>query len=315
MSSMKLRFPLLVLSQISTLNVWKACFSCTALVLMICLSGCGGGNTTADLAGTTPSTTDNNVTGVVGTSDSGNSINNTPLFMTPGAYVATLNNKDWISIILRTQQGSGAVSNFLSLYYNGTDPDILSGSGLITGTDTAVLSRVLLFQNTVASVRIGNGTLTKPKENSVKAELAFPATGTELAKVISLVAQMPSNYQYNLAPTLNTVQGIWQGRWSYGMGSSDNFTLNVSNQGVISSSLTFQQDCRITQGTLLPNFDGTNLFALNFFIPNATQCSFKNQMLTGAAFVTSSPVAGKTQRIFVVAISPDGRGISFKADR
>jgi hypothetical protein len=57
------------------------------------------------------------------------------------------------------------------------------------------------------------------------------------------------------------------------------------------------------------------LFALNFFIPNATQCSFKNQMLTGAAFVTSSPFAGKTQRIFVVAISPDGRGISFKADR
>ena len=170
MSSMKLRFPLLVLSQISTLNVWKACFGGTALVLMICLSGCGGGNTAADLAGTTPSTTDNNVTGVVGTSDSGNSINNTPLFMTPGAYVATLNNKDWISIILRTQQGSGAVSNFLSLYYNGTDPDILSGSGLITGTDTAVLSRVLLSQTTVASVRLGNGTLTKPKENSVKAK-------------------------------------------------------------------------------------------------------------------------------------------------
>jgi hypothetical protein len=99
------------------------------------------------------------------------------------------------------------------------------------------------------------------------------------------------------------------------MGSSDNFSLFISSQGLVSTSLTFQQDCRITQSTLLPNFDGTNLFAWNLVIPNATLCSFKSQTLTGAAFVTASPVAGKTQRLYAVAISPDGRGVSFKADR
>lgn len=295
--------------------IHKVCIGLAGLWLLLNLTSCGGGNTSADLAGTTSQTPqDNSPTGLVGTSDNV-SINSTPLFMTPGAYIASLNNKEWISIIMRTQQGSGAVSNFYSLYYNSSDPDILSGSGLITGTDTAVLNRVMLYQNTLASVRVGSGTLTKPKENSFKADLTFPATSTELAKVISVVSQFPSNYQYNLAPALSSVQGTWQGRWSYGVGASDNFTLSISNQGAVTTSLTFQQDCRITQGTLLPNFDGTNLFALNFSIPNATQCSFKNQLLTGAAFVTTSPVVGKTQRIYAVAISPDGRGISFKADR
>lgn len=296
------------------MSLRKACCVVMVCALTACLSACGGGNTAADLAGTSTTTTDNNVTGLVGSSGSG-SISNAPLLLTPGAYLSTLNNKEWVSVVIRTQQGSGSVSNFLSLYYNSTDPDILSGSGLITGTDSAILNKVTLFQNTVASVRIGSGTLTKPKENSVKADLSFPATGSELAKVISLVAQMPSSYQYNLASNLSSIQGTWQGRWSYGMGSSDSFTLTISNQGAVTSSLTFQQDCRITQGTLLPNFDGTNLFAWNFSIPNATQCSFKNQILTGAAFVVASPVVGKTQRLYAVAISPDGRGVSFKADR
>jgi len=315
MSSMNLVSPKANFSLSTGAGILKVCVGVVSFILLLSISACGGGNTAADLGGTpqqTPSV--NSTTGIVGTGGNGGNIS-TPLIMTPGVYVTTLNNKEWVSIIMRTQQGSGAVSNFLSLYYNSSDPDILSGSGLITGADTAVLNKVTLFQNTLTSVRIGNGTLTKSVENSLKADLSFPATGSELAKVISVAAQMPSNYQYNLAPTLSSLQGTWQGRWSYGMGSSDNFTLSISNQGAVSSSLTFQQDCHITQGTLLPNFDGTNLFVWNFSIPNATQCSFKNQILTGAAFITSSPVVGKTQRLYAVAISPDGRGISFKADR
>jgi len=217
--------------------------------------------------------------------------------------------------LMRSQQGSGSTSQFLSLYYNTADPDIFSGSGLIAGVESAALAKVMLFQNTLSSVRIGTGTVSKTSATSLQANLSFPATGSELAKSIAVSANMPAAYQYNLAPTQTSIQGTWQGRWSYGMGSSDNFSLFISSQGLVTTSLTFQQDCRITQSTLLPNFDGTNLFAWNLVIPNATLCSFKSQTLTGVAFVTASPVAGKTQRLYAAAISPDGRGVSFKADR
>jgi hypothetical protein len=237
------------------------------------------------------------------------------LIITPGAYTGTLSGKDWVTILMRSQQGAGATSQFLSLYYNTVDPDIFSGSGLIAGVESAALAKVMLFQNTLSSVRIGTGTVSKTSANALMANLSFPATSSELAKSIAVSGNMPAAYQYNLAPTQASIQGTWQGRWSYGMGSSDNFSLFISSQGLVSTSLTFQQDCRITQSTLLPNFDGTNLFAWNLVIPNSTLCSFKSQTLTGAAFVTASPVAGKTQRLYAVAISPDGRGVSFKADR
>ena len=112
------------------------------------------------------------------------------------------------------------------------------------------------------------------------------------------------------------MQGAWTGRWSYSVGASDNFTLSVSAQGDVSSGMMFQNDCRITQGRLDPNFDGLNLYNFSVTFPNATVCtSFGGQSLTGAAFVTPSPVAGKTQRLYLVGITPEGRGISFKADR
>ena len=277
--------------------------------LVATLMACGGGNSSSDAVGVTAPESSTPVTGLSTPTET------VPLFITPGAYTSSLSGKEWVTILMRSQQGSGSNSQFLSLYYNTADPDIFSGTGLITGLESAALAKVMLFQNNLASVRIGTGTLGKTSVNSLKANLSFPATNSELAKAIAVTGNMPATYQYNLAPTQSSIQGSWQGRWSYGMGSSDNFSLFISSQGLVTTSMTFQQDCRITQSSLVPNFDGTNLFAWNLTIPNATLCSFKNQTLTGAAFVTASPVAGKTQRLYAVAISPDGRGVSFKADR
>jgi hypothetical protein len=294
-------FPMIDVKRLAKLSA-SACF-------ISILLACGGGNSTSDVVG---SITPDSTTPPTGISTP---IDVVPLIITPGAYAGTLSGKDWVTILMRSQQGAGATSQFLSLYYNTVDPDIFSGSGLIAGVESAALAKVMLFQNTLSSVRIGTGTVSKTSANALTANLSFPATSSELAKSIAASGNMPAAYQYNLAPAQASIQGTWQGRWSYGMGSSDNFSLFISSQGLVSTSLTFQQDCRITQSTLLPNFDGTNLFAWNLVIPNATLCSFKSQTLTGAAFVTASPVAGKTQRLYAVAISPDGRGVSFKADR
>jgi hypothetical protein len=218
-------------------------------------------------------------------------------------------------MLLPTTQGSGTVTNFYGLHYNATDPDVFSGSGTIAGANSSTLSRVFVYPNISAAVRTGTGTISNLGNGVVRATLSFPSVGTEQGKDINVAASAPSNYKYNTPASLNSVQGSWQGRWSYGFGYVDNFTLSISGQGALTSSLSFQQDCLLTQGAVVPNFDGTNLFTFSVTIPTATQCSLKGQTLNGAAFLTTSPLAGKTQRLYIIGVTTDGRGISYKADR
>ena len=276
----------------------------TWLLSLLTLTGCGGGSTgPAIVEETTTTTPSPTIPAPV-----------IPL-ITPGAYVASLNGKDWVAMLLPTTQGSGTVTNFYGLHYNAADPDLFSGSGIITSTSSANLSRAFVYPNITAAARTGTGSLTYVGNGAVRANLSFPSTGLEQGKDINVVASPPSNYKYNTAPTLSSAQGTWQGRWSYGFGYVDNFNLSISSQGNVSSSMSFQQDCVLTQGILAPNFDGTNLFTFSVTIPTATQCSLKSQTLNGAAFVTTSPVAGKSQRLYLLGVTTDGRGISFRADR
>jgi len=271
----------------------------TMLLTVLALVGCGGGSSGGTAvqdttASATPSTT--------------------PL-IAPGAYVASLNGKDWVAMLLPTTQNSGAVANFYGLHYNATDPDLFSGSGTITETNLATLTRVFVYPNISAAVRTGSGTIANLGNGVMRASLSFPSTGLEQGKDLTVAASAPSNYKYNTPATISSVEGTWQGRWSYGFGYVDNFTLTISSKGEVTSSTSFQQDCVLTQGAVAPNFDGTNLLTFSVTIPTATQCSLKSQTLNGAAFVSTSPVAGKTQRLYLLGVTTDGRGISYKADR
>ena len=273
-----------------------AIFAFTSLIV-----GCGGGS------GIT-STTDTSNT------SSSSSSTSSPAQLLPGAYVASLFDKDWVGMLLPTKIGTNTVYQFLGLHYKGDDPDIYSGTSNVISTTTA-LPLVYIYPNISASVRTGSGTLSQTGNNVVMTSLTFPAVGLELAKSINVAASSPNNYQYNTPASLSTVQGNWTGRLAYSVGFSENFSMSISSAGAISSSKSFQQDCVLSNAMLSPSFDGTNLFSLNLSIPTATQCSLKSQTLNGAAFVTASPLTGKTQRLYLVGVTSDGRGISFKADR
>ena len=272
----------------------------TLLLTALALAGCGGGSS----GGTVAQDTTASITPTIPE----------PL-IAPGAYVASLNGKDWVAMLLPTTQKPGTVANFYGLHYNATDPDLFSGSGTISETNLATLTRVFVYPNITAAVRTGSGTIANLGGGVMRASLSFPSTGLEQGKDLTVAASAPSNYKYNTPATISSAEGTWQGRWSYGFGYVDNFTLTVSSKGEVTSSTSFQQDCVLTQGALAPNFDGTNLLTFSVTIPTATQCSLKSQTLNGAAFVSTSPVAGKTQRLYLVGVTTDGRGISYKADR
>lgn len=233
----------------------------------------------------------------------------------PGAYLGSLDGKEWVSILIRSTENSSSVSNFYGMHYNSPDPDIYSASGEIFDLKNTSINRINLYPNTSGIVRSGSGTFINLGNSTIRAVFNFPVTGLEQEKNVSINASIPSTYQYNIPANLANVQGVWQGRWSYGVGFADNFTLNISTQGTITSASAFQQDCLFTQSSLRPNFDGTSLFTFTLAIPNATQCSLKNQILNGAAFVTISPVVGKSSRLYIIGVTSDGRGVSFRSDR
>ena len=263
--------------------------------------GCGGGS------GSSSSTDASNAS-------SGSSSTALPAQLLPGAYVASLFDKDWVGMLLPTKTGTSATYQFFGLHYNGSDPDIYSASSGVVSATTA-LPLVYMYPNISAAVRTGSGTLSHLGNNVVLTSLAFPSAGLELAKSINVAASPPNNYKYNTPANLSTVQGNWTGRLGYSLGFSENFSMSISSAGAISTAMSFQQDCVLSNAKLAPNFDGTNLFSLSLSIPTSTQCSLKSQTLNGAAFVTASPSAGKTQRLYLVGVTTDGRGISFKADR
>ena len=263
--------------------------------------GCGGGS------GSSSSTDASNAS-------SGSSSTALPAQLLPGAYVASLFDKDWVGMLLPTKTGTSATYQFFGLHYNGSDPDIYSASSDVVSATTA-LPLVYMYPNISAAVRTGSGTLSHLGNNVVLTSLAFPSAGLELAKNINVAASPPNNYKYNTPANLSTVQGNWTGRLGYSLGFSENFSMSISSAGAISTAMSFQQDCVLSNAKLAPNFDGTNLFSLSLSIPTSTQCSLKSQTLNGAAFVTASPLAGKTQRLYLVGVTTDGRGISFKADR
>ena len=272
------------------------------------LSACGGGGTSGS-ASTNPTET---------------SSPTTSSFMAPGAYEVsgeiTVKNKIetylWVAMLLPNQQGNTIVTNFYGLYYKNKDitqvPDLYSGSGLFTNVNSASFTRLSVYPNTTAVLRSGSGTLSNLGNGVVHAQLNFPDADSYDRKI---AASAPSNATYNTSGNLNSVTGSWKGRWSYGLSSAGEFPINISSEGNISTSQTFQQDCLLTEGKLAPSAYSSNLLNFTLKIPNATLCLLRNQTLNGAAFVTASPVPGKTQRLYIAGVTTDGRGISYIADR
>lgn len=305
----------LILLKYTRLNL--AFMAVLFIALMTLLSACGGGGTSGSpSANSAPPATP---------TPSG--------FIAPGAYITEAPNENvpgvtylWVAMLLPTMQGSSAVTNFYGLFFDKNTnqpsyinsfppipvPDLYSGAGLLTNVNSASFTRLSVYSNTSAVLRTGSGTLLSKDNGMLFADLRFPGGKINDREVF---AGAISNTTYNTSGNLNSVNGSWKGRWSYGVSPAEEFPLNISAQGDISTSQTFQQYCKLTEGKLAPSAYSSNLLTFTLKIPDATQCLLGNQTLNGAAFVTASPVAGKTQRLYIAGVTTDGRGISYIADR
>lgn len=291
----------------ASLVAWRQLFLC--LISSLLLVACGGGSSTSTEPDPSDPSNPPSITPPV--------VNpNTSTTVSPGVYTALSNGKEITSIVMRTSATNVASAQLYALQFNSPlDPDLYSGSLSGIGSNSANISNLAYFQNVSGTLRKGTANLTVPSAGLLKTTVSYAATSTEGARDLTWYANPDSRLKLETAATLETVQGRWVGRWSYAYGYIENFSLSISDTGVTSSSMTFQSDCQISNGNVAPAVGGVNLYSVSFNVPNATQCFLKSQNMTGVAYVTSSPVPGKSQRLQWLAIAPDGRGVSFRADR
>lgn len=291
----------------ASLVAWRQLFLC--LISSLLLVACGGGSSTSTEPDPSDPSNPPSITPPV--------VNpNTSTTVSPGVYTALSNGKEITSIVMRTSATNVASAQLYALQFNSPlDPDLYSGSLSGIGSNSANISNLAYFQNVSGMLRKGTANLTVPSAGLLKTTVSYAATSTEGARDLTWYANPDSRLKLETAATLETVQGRWVGRWSYAYGYIENFSLSISDTGVTSSSMTFQSDCQISNGNVAPAVGGVNLYSVSFNVPNATQCFLKSQNMTGVAYVTSSPVPGKSQRLQWLAIAPDGRGVSFRADR
>ena len=289
-------------------GAWRVSF--LSLTLAALVTACGGGtSTTAALDPSVPGVTPLPITPPV--------VNpNTSTTVAPGVYTALLSGKEVTSIVMRNSSTNSVSAQLYALQFSAPfDPDIYAGSLSGIGSNSATISNLTYFQNVSGSLRTGSASLTVPSAGLLKTTVSYSATPTEGARDLTWFANPDNRLKLDTPALLETIEGKWVGRWSYAYGYIDNFSLAVSDTGVVSSSMTFQSDCQISNGSVSPALGGVNLFSVSFAVPNATQCFVKSQSLTGVAYVTSSPALGKTQRLQWIATTADGRGVSFRADR
>ena len=302
---------LLIHPKAKTFSPGAGCVAFLSIALALLITACGGGGTSA-ASTSDPSNTSNTTAPTTPTVVNPNTSTN----VSPGVYTALWNGKEITSIVMRNSAANPASALLYALHFNSPlDPDIYSGSLSGIGSNSAIINNLGYFQNVTGTLRTGSATLTVPSAGLLKTTVSYAATPTEGARDLTWYANPDNSLKLDTPATLSSVQGKWVGRWSYAYGFVDNFSVTISDAGAVTSSMTFQSDCQISNGSVSPAIGGVNLFNLSFNVPTATLCFVKGQSMTGVAYVTSITNAGKTQRLQWVATAPDGRGISFRAER
>jgi hypothetical protein len=240
------------------------------------------------------------------------SINTLSTTVEPGIYYNQINGQNFYGVITPANWGN----NWYALHYAAINPDIYSGSLAGSGTATAAITTLKYFQNTAATVLTGSASMRSAGAGQLSGDLNLVTTTPPYKQDLSFTATTPISLNYNQAAQWGDIANSWTGRLSYGLGSNAAFTLNIAPNTGLMSAGSFGVDCQWTSAnSLVEASPSVNMFKVKLTMAISTACDFKGQTLTGVAFVLKNPEAGVNQRLIWLATTPEGKGISFKADR
>ena len=305
------------------LGVWLVSF--LSLTLAALVTACGGGTSTT-------AASDPSVPGVTPLPITPPVVNpNTSTTVSPGVYstlcsdsCGTQKSKEIITILIRTASlAKGELQAYVLHFktatpdnpYDSGDPEMYAGIAKSIGSGTASIDNLTYFQNILGTAQTGAASLSLSPQGLLDIEIRG-------ASKLKWSAGQENNLQLDTQANASQLVGRWTGHLTYPLGSDIDFSLTFTNTPTPSepNKLTTTisklfKDCEMAMGEAIPALGGINIFNVSFKVPPRTGCSLINQTFTGVAYVTSSPIPDKTQRLQWLAIAPDGRGVSFRADR
>ena len=274
-----------------------------ALLITSVLMGCGGGGSSSGDSG----------------SGAGAGSEVTASQVYSGVYTTSFSNssgnKD-ITLIINSNSLNSSDGRFYGWQFNspeasGEQPDIFSGTITGLGSTTAritSLKEVSTFNDTPAQT--GSAIFTSPTQGKLKVDVTKSGSTIQWSDAVGISLD-----------TTNSLVGTWTGNLYY-PGAVAPFTVSIT----FSSNLSFTDiqfdgaDCRTANGIATLSPSGSYTYNLSMDIINGTGCVLRDDIakpsaLSGVAYVTTSPVQERTKRLQWVAITSEGRGLSFRADR
>ena len=270
------------------------------LLITSVLMGCGGGGSSSGDSG----------------SGAGSEVTASQVYS--GVYTTSFSNssgnKD-ITLIINSNSLNSSDGRFYGWQFNspeasGEQPDIFSGTITGLGSTTAritSLKEVSTFNDTPAQT--GSAIFTSPTQGKLKVDVTQSGSTTQWSDAVGISLD-----------TTNSLVGTWTGNLYY-PGAVAPFTVSITfNSNLSFTDIQFDgADCLTDNGIATLSPSGIDTYNLSMDIINATGCVLRDDIakpssLSGVAYVTTSPVPGK-KRLQWVAITSDGRGLSFRADR
>lgn len=158
----------------------------------------------------------------------------------------------------------------------------LDVEGFAQGTGTSngsffIASSVRSFANPPPA--LATDAVASASYNASAKSISGTITDATTTSTITSVAQGAPAYDYNAAASLSSLAGVWKVRGP----SSDEYTLNVLNDGTFTSTPTMLPGCPFS-GSFVPRTSGKNVF--NLTVTNGVGlCLSPGLLSTGVAYV------------------------------
>jgi hypothetical protein len=290
-----------------------------ALLITSVLMGCGGGGSS--------------------TSDSGSGAGSevpasqvySGVYTTSFIYASGINKNKAVTLIINRDSLNSINGRFYAWQFSspeaqGEQPNIFSGTITGIGDSSASISDLSEFSIYENTSKAGRATFTSPTQGILKGDVIQGVNTTEWSNANGITLETNDSS--------NSLVDTWTGNLYYptgGLNTNLSITFTRSPTNSEPNNLIFDLQfgpvtntgpaCKInTTGIATPSTSGVNLYNLSMVLTNSTLCVLRDKLidpesLTGVAYVTTSPVPGKTKRLQWVAITSQGRGLSFRADR
>ena len=274
------------------------------LMITSVLVGCGGGGSSSvDTSSSSSSSSSPGQQNPAPTVNSG--VYTTSFVHSSGSHKA-------LTLVINSDASNSTEGRFYGWQFNspeasGEQPDIFSGTISGLGSTTASVLNLKEFSTFKDTLKDGAATFTTPTQGKLKVDVTQSGNIIQWSDAVGVTLD-----------TTNSLVGTWTGNLYFPEAVAP-FTVSITfNSNSSFTDIQFGGTCRTSNGSAVSS-SVTGMYKLSIDLANATGCVLRNDYrkpgsLSGVAYITASPVVGK-KRLQLVAVTSEGRGFSFRADR